>query len=227
MIDRFYCDNLDNREIVLDGDELNHLIKAVRKRVGESVELIDGKGAIATAKITKIERRAAHLEIISKETHTKKGPFVRLVQGVCRPNRLEMIIEKGTELGVDEFILVPMERSEKRPAQLERLRRITIGAIKQCGRLHLPQLTERPHIEDLPVSPTTLYGALSPECPPFLDAYKGGDITVIIGPESGFSESELVFLEEKAQGATLGPNVLRCETAAIAALSLIHHELIN
>ncbi|HSX25459.1 MAG TPA: RsmE family RNA methyltransferase [Chlamydiales bacterium] len=202
----------------LEGQELHHLAHVMRIRPGEEVQLLNGRSALATAKVTSIEKRQATLEILA--VHQEKPPAapVTLAIPYMRMAKLEWIIEKGTELGAAAFLLYPADHSEKETFsshQLERLHFIAISAMKQCGRLDLPSI-QPTSFNQLLTFPKILFGdpagdPLNHPAPPLL---------FITGPEKGFSPKELTLLKQKAQGVRLHKNILRAETAPIVAIAL-------
>ena len=122
---------------------------------------------------------------------------------------------------VTEFWLFPGEKSEKKTvSHLQRLETIQINALKQCGRLFLPRITLKPPLDQWQQPPGSLFfGDLSPQAP-LLKGPFTSPITFFIGPEKGFSPTELATLSQfKAIGISLHHNILRAETAAITALS--------
>lgn len=229
--DRYYVDApLEKGSFVpLEENEKHHLISVMRGKVGDPIELVNGKGVLAYAKITKIDKRVVEATI-EEVTAPQVFSFpIILCQAIPRMNRLDTIIEKGTELGMTELWLFPGEKSERvllSEQQKKRFSSIAVSAMKQCGRLDLPLLRETPLLakwkqEDL-LYPA-YFGDLSPEAPPFLEVWKKEKgILFFVGPEAGFSESERDFFHRHAvQGVHLHPHILRTDTASLVALSLI------
>jgi 16S rRNA (uracil1498-N3)-methyltransferase len=134
-----------------------------------------------------------------------------------RPQKIELALEKGTELGIDRFLLFKAKRSERRPPSYERIKTILISALKQSGRLYLPELEIIDKLE-LPQQAmheeAVYYGALSPGASPITSPPK--NLCFFIGPEGGFTEEELTLFNS-ATPVGLGPHILRAETAAITA----------
>ncbi|MGH7198043.1 MAG: RsmE family RNA methyltransferase [Candidatus Omnitrophota bacterium] len=218
--DRFFTPvSLKTSSLSLEGEELHHLAKVMRVRPGETIELVNGRGELATAELISLDKKTAHLKILSHETATPPPPLI-LAQAVTRTASLEWIIEKGTELGATEFWLFPGEKSEKKNLALQRLETIQINALKQCGRLFLPHLALKPPLQEWPPpSGSLFFGDLSPHAPPLKGPFDS-PVIFFIGPEKGFSTSELATLSRfKARGISLHSNILRAETAAIAALA--------
>ncbi|MBI3236928.1 MAG: RsmE family RNA methyltransferase [Chlamydiales bacterium] len=158
--ERFFIDKpLCPQEIVLlEGDEFNHLSRVMRIQIDESVELVNGRNQLATATLLEISRHSAKLQIHHLTEDKKKKQQIILAQAIPRLNRLEYILEKGTELGASEFWLFPGIRNEKETfSQNQRLRleHMRINAMKQCGRLDLPRSPASAPCPPGPSSPAT------------------------------------------------------------------------
>lgn len=232
--DRFFVKtSLTSGQIIkIEGLEFHHLVHVMRTAIGDIVEIVNGSGVLAEGTLQSIEKKSASIyldKIISQST----PPFqIILAQAIPRSNRLDCILEKGTELGMTQLWLFPGARSEKKITTLERLNSVTTAAMKQCGRLDLPHLELHPELKKWTTLPfPAFYGDLNPSAPTFEKAWKenppqGGAI-IFIGPESGFNEDETKKLQSLgAQGVRLHSNILRTDTAAVAALTLIHHWLL-
>ena len=216
---RFFANNplLIDSLIQLDEKEQHHL-RVMRKQRQDHIEVINGKGILA-----KVQIFAHGLKVIAVEEETPP-PHIILCQALPRMNRLDTILEKGTEIGMREVWLFPGERSEKKELsknQLERTDHVLKAALKQCGRLHLPILKMMPPLAKWPELPgQLLYGALEGGKP--LPAPKE-PIHFFIGPEAGFSPGEEKLLFEKGQAVSLNPAILRTDTAPLVALSLLNY----
>lgn len=213
--------------IELSGEEAHHMLSVMRCRVGDRVELVNGKGFLAISSITKITKGKALLEITSVVQEEKPNFEIILAQGLPRLNRLDLILEKGTELGVDQFWFFPAIHSEKKALNAERADKILIGAMKQCGRLFLPKIEIlSPLLQWTKPEYPLFFGDLSNEAMPLQKAFekkfpmKG--LIFCIGPEKGFDIQEELFLKSLgAIGVKLHNHILRTDTAAICALSQI------
>jgi len=222
--DRFFTpQNLHHGEIIeLEDEESYHLQKVMRKRTGDLVEVVNGKGLLATAKV----QNAGFLEIQNVITLPLLPLQLSLALALTMPSHLEWAIEKGTEIGVAHFILFPGDKSQKSDLsanQKTRLAKITIAAMKQSGRGTLPTIEMLPEIRKwTPFSDPLFFGDIGTDemkTPP-----KEGRLIFAIGPEGGWSEQERVTL--KALGGnpfSLNPNILRAETAAVVAAALLLH----
>lgn len=228
--DRYYIDTplIPNNRTSIEGQELLHLVRVMRHRAGDTIELVNGRGILAVGTIEEITKRSAEIKIdalLKEETFPSE---VIIAQAIPRLNRLETIVEKGTELGMTQLWLFPGIHSEKKsltPTQMERLQSIAISAMKQCGRLDLPTIEIKPPLKqwEKPLYPA-FFGDLSPEAPPFLKALQApqNGVLFFVGPEQGFSDQELDQLKALgAKGVSLHTNILRTDTAPLAALTLI------
>ena len=222
--DRFYFEGPLVANITLEGAEFHHL-KVMRIAEGEEVEVINGKGSLAKAKLIQLEKNRAHFELQGITT-TLRPSFHRILGiPLMRANKLEWIFEKGTELGADAFYLYPADHSEKlqlSPNQLERLHHIIVSGLKQSGRLFCPTLEIFASFKELfATEGTILYGDVDPTAPSLLETKLTSTVLFITGPERGFSNKEETLLNEKALGVSLNPYTLRAETAPIAAISIL------
>lgn len=220
--ERFYIDTDLSDTLTLEGTEFHHLAHVMRVRVGEEIELVNGRGALATATVLAITKHNASLAVLTTSQVDVPEPRCILGIPILRLPKLELIIEKCTELGADAFWLYPAHHSEKddlSPNQFERLTHIAISAMKQCGRLDLPQIKIFSRLEELFGKPYKyLFGDTRPDAPKMSPGEK---VVFITGPEKGFSEKEVKLLEKSATGVRLNKNILRAETAPIAATCLL------
>ncbi|HSX11173.1 MAG TPA: RsmE family RNA methyltransferase [Chlamydiales bacterium] len=222
--ERFYIDAPLTDTLSLEGTEFHHLAHVMRARVGDSIELVNGRGALATAEVTALSRHSATLSILSATTTPTPSERLLLAIPLMRPSKLELIIEKCTELGADTFWLYPAHHSDKddlSPNQLERLTHIAISAMKQCGRLDLPPILLKRFDDLFQTDATCLFGDTRPTAHKIPHPPKALFIT---GPEKGFSPQELKLLDQKATGVQLHRNILRAETAPIVALCLLQQD---
>ena len=136
-------------QVKLDGQEHHHLVRVMRSKAGDPVELINGTGELATALISLIEKKYTLLDIQNVIKEPKSGFEIILAQAIPRINRLDFILEKGTELGMTQLWLFPGDHSERKSLtehQIERMRLSAIAATKQCGRLYLPIISQKPSL---------------------------------------------------------------------------------
>jgi 16S rRNA (uracil1498-N3)-methyltransferase len=228
--ERFYVpqDLFLDQVVLLEDQEFHHLVNVMRSKEGEAVEVVNGKGALGYATVQRIEKKRASLHIKDVLFESKNKIEIILAQAIPRLNRLDFILEKGTELGMSQLWLFPTQLSDRKELtdhQLERMKSITIAAMKQCGRLFLPQIVIKPALPkwEKPAY-NCFFGDLNPQAPIFsklqhTNLEKG--ILFYIGPESGFTAEETQLLQRMGvEGVKLHPNILRTDTAALVALSL-------
>jgi len=218
---RFYLNEpFDKKSVYLENEELYHL-KVMRTDPGDIVELVNGQNQLAQAELITLDKQRATLNLLDITTSAPPSRQIILALAYLRPKNLDLVIEKGTELGATAFWLFPGERSEKEsltPNQLQRLHTLTISALKQCGRLDLPQIHQHPPLLKWAQLPSCelYFGDLNSQAP----FHPTSSSAIFIGPEKGFSPQESQWLCQKAKGIRLNPHILRAETAALCALSL-------
>jgi len=225
---RFYLPaTLDVATVELTGPEAHHLRNVLRLEPGSGVELFDGMGTTASARIETVSKRNVTLSILDRYTEINELPApLILATAVPKGERFRWLIEKATELGVSQLIPLNTERSVVSPgeAKLEKMRAVVIAACKQSRRSRLMEIAEPLNLSDCVKS-------IEAESQLFV-AHPGGSkweadqvtgdspCIVLIGPEGGFSETELEQLPISAIRVDLGSRILRIETAALAMVSL-------
>lgn len=211
----------------LPEDEAHHLLRVLRLPDGAPVEALDGCGGIYYGTLTDVTKRGAALRLQRVETRPAPTPALHLL--VAPPknlDRLEWLLEKATELGLARFTPILTQRTERRELKLDRLRKITIAALKQSGGAWLPRLDELTplatalaavdsaqrfiaHLTTDPAERIALPRAL---------AGAAHTVAVLIGPEGDFTPEEVGQARAAGfQPVTLGESVLRTETAALLA----------
>lgn len=217
----------------LTGPAFHHLAVVLRVRAGEALEVFDGRGHAFDAAVTQVNDDALTLTL--GPARAMPAPRrVTLVQGLVRAEKLELVLQKGTELGASAFLPATARRSVvklegKEPKKLERWRRIVEEAARQCGRADVPEVLPVVAL-DAVVLPDTTVLVLDEEeravslsqAVRALDATRA--VALVIGPEGGLERAEVAALVARGtQPVTLGGNVLRTETAGLAALAVIRH----
>jgi 16S rRNA (uracil1498-N3)-methyltransferase len=236
--ERFFIPELfaPGSHVSLSKEETHHLVRVMRAHEGDVVELVNGMGQLASARVDEVHRNEVVLTALDVSSEPKPLFEVILAQAIPRMNRLENILEKGTELGMTQLWLFPGQLSEKKTlsdAQMERAQAITIAALKQSGRLFLPTITLLPKLESWnALSLRAFYGDPSPEAMLFARAWRAQQPSegclFFVGPEAGFSDKEVQLLSQLgAEGVRLHQNILRTDTAPLVALSLIQHWMLE
>ena len=224
-IERFYLDSeFQLGDIaILEGTEQHHAARVIRLEEGDTLELVNGKGSLAEGEVISVSKDKMQLKIlqVSHVQHPSKRMDVAIP--LMRPSKLEWVFEKGTELGADSFLLYSADYSEKdnlSSHQLERLRAITISAMKQSGRLYLPSIELLPDLSMVMEREALFFFGDTSLSPPYFRSPESPLVVFITGPERGFSPKEKEILMRKARSSSLSPNILRAETAPLAALTL-------
>lgn len=228
--------------VTLDREESHHLGTVLRGGRQQEVVLTDGKGYRFQAKVTNQDRRKASLEILSvdRDEAEFEAPQLVLALAMIKTKRFEWALEKAVELGVHRIVPLMTEHVVKElgSIKVKRWQTIMRTAIKQCGRSFLPKIEEPQAVgtflEKIPAGSLTVFGAIAEELGlshhpvSLLDLASSQpetlpeNLTALIGPEGGWTETEVkLFLELGLQPITLGPHILRAETAATACLSCL------
>ena len=232
-ITRLYLqqDLASNSTVTVDGQPARHITQVLRLRHGDRLQVFNGDGYEYAAIFTRGGRSEVMLDILDNVgTLPEPGLDLRLVQGIARNERMDLILQKATELGIGRIQPLWMQRSQSR-LRGERLEKrirhwhgVIASACEQCGRATLPELIPPEPCADWlredngdglrlmlqPDSPHVLPGLDRPE----------GTITLLVGPEGGMNEDERALADTAGfVGVRLGARILRTETAALAALS--------
>jgi 16S rRNA (uracil1498-N3)-methyltransferase len=214
--------------LTLDARASHYVSRVLRLSVQSSVIVFDGAGHACDATIVSMDRTSVTVRLgLSLDELTESPLSIHLYQGVCRGEKMDFVLQKSVELGVSEITPLMTERTEVKlsPEKLDKRmahwRGVVISACEQSGRVRVPRLNA-----PQPVSTVTLAG-LACVCDPRSSVTLRGvgvssHAALLIGPEGGFSESEVDRLvSQGAHAVSLGPRVLRTETAALAALSAL------
>jgi 16S rRNA (uracil1498-N3)-methyltransferase len=224
-------------QVAIEGSAGNHIARVLRLRTGDELTLFNGQGGEYAGSIEDIRRDNVLVRVLEHRALERESPLrLVLAQGISRGERMDWVVQKATELGVSRIQPLFTERSvvhlDDRQAarKVQHWRSIAIAACEQSGRNRVPQI-EQPvglaHLLEQPLHATTAL-LLSPAGAVRLaEITPGGtEVTVLIGPEGGLDDDE----QESARrvGYTpvrLGPRILRTETAAVCALTLLQHRL--
>ena len=226
---RFYLKNLITGDTfdITDRDLIHQWRSVFRYNVGSQVILFDGSGTEYLCMISSLRNLGATVEVIQKkkmEKNARKNLWLCL--SIIKKDNFELVVEKATELGVTNIVPVLSERSEKKNLNMERLQKIAIESSEQSGRGDIPIIHEVVELSDLikndklPKEKIVLHpeGEYIGE---FLEK-NPRELAIFIGPEGGWSDREMKeFSEHNILAISLGSQILRAETAAIAVSSLL------
>ncbi|MGQ9661204.1 MAG: RsmE family RNA methyltransferase [Kiritimatiellia bacterium] len=242
-----------SQRLFLSPEEAHYLLHVRRAKLGETVEVFDGSGRVAVARIE--PRRAAEqhvpelsrgeavvLSVLEETRASEPALRVTLVQALPKAAKMDFIVEKATELGVTQIIPVECERivphrdARQTYQRLQRWRRIALEAARQCRANRVPEVAEPVSFNQILTQcreyRICLIATLHGETPPLKSVLRGLDLPrpaavgLMIGPEGDFSPKEVERAREAgAVPVRLGPLVLRVETAAVFALGILFYEL--
>ncbi|MEW9573728.1 16S rRNA (uracil(1498)-N(3))-methyltransferase [Rhodanobacter sp. Si-c] len=221
-------------EMVLPAQAGEHVARVLRLAAADPLTLFNGDGADYAATILAVGRREVRIHVLDRQVVTRESPLrLTLAQGVARGEKMDLIVQKATELGAARIVPLLTERAEvkldvaRAEKRLAHWRAVAASACEQCGRACLPEI--------LPALPLpawlaaladdgALRLALLPEAESSARQLRPGDAgaLLVVGPEGGLGERDAVALHEAGfRGLRLGPRILRTETAGLAALAAL------
>lgn len=252
-MDRFFVEpehlNLDDKTLYIDGEDVKHISKVLRYGQGDEIEVCDSNGHEYICRIESIDKTRIDLSIVDEVDINRESRIrVSLYQGVPKSTKMDIILQKLTEAGVDEIVLVNTKRSvvnikgDKADKKFDRWERIIYEAAKQCKRGLIPKLrgilTFKEALEDMEkndinICPYEVEKSLgikealqTDQVKRILENKDEVRVGIFIGPEGGFAEEENEMV--KAAGiasVTMGPRIFRTETASIVATAITLYEL--
>ncbi|MFM1959693.1 MAG: hypothetical protein RL588_1210 [Pseudomonadota bacterium] len=231
MIRLLVADDLaGGRPILLPDAQGRYLVQVMRRGPGDEVLVFNGRDGEWRARIVSAGKRATTLEVVDQTRVQPPSGGIVLVMALVKRTPLETVVAKAVELGVAEVRLVTTERTNADHTRIDRLEAIAAEAAEQTGRLDVP-LLRAPEplsrvLEALPVEVPVVFCDEAGEAPPLLAALGGlprGPLAILVGPEGGFSASERASLRSRSGviAVSLGPRILRADTAALSALTLV------
>lgn len=222
------------QETAVDGENGRHIVRSLRMRPGEALTLCDGRGTDYPCEIVRLEGETVYCKVLAVVAcQTEPSLSVTLMQSLPKADKMELVIQKAVELGVAEVVPMLSARCVSRPdaaalkKKTERWQKIALEAAKQSGRGVIPRV--KPAV-DYRTAVKNAAGTGE-----ILFFYEGGGenllrlvkpgwkkVSIVIGPEGGFEDGEVEFAKAAgAKIATLGPRILRTETAPLAALAAV------
>jgi len=228
-----------NETIVMDNFAAHHALKVMRLKINDQLILFNGDGSDFTGQVIRISKRQVEVSIKSKKNIKNESNLkVILLQALTSSEKMDLIIQKTTELGISEIQPIICERSivkiknEKIEKKLSHWRQVSIAACEQCGRAKIPTIHKPENIikylEKITDSDKITKIILSPEATKSLDNVTHNmkrNIIVLIGPEGDFTKQELDFSIQKGfSPIKIGPRILRTETAPMCILSILQYK---
>lgn len=237
---RFFVPCKAGKDIVISGEEYNHIVNVMRLKTGDSIILCYNDGNDNHAQITEINKKSV-TATVQQTLPNQAEPGVRLTlyQAAPKGDKLDLIVQKCSELGVERVVpfISRYTQVKRESVKTERLRRVALEAAKQCGRARLTEVCDAVTFEDILMDIATggydiilhpYENAVKPDLKSVLKGIDGGvkRIAVVIGSEGGFEDSECVRLQSLgAKQLTLGKRILRTETAAITVSAIVMYEM--
>ena len=236
---RFYHSNpLDlNQIIILDEFSSHHALRVMRVKVDDFLVLFNGDGFEYRGRVSDINKKTINVEILSKEKNNNESPInINLFQSISSNEKMDMVIQKATELGVSSIqpiftsrstVKLSLDRIKKR---LIHWRQVSISACGQSGRSKIPTIKSPIGFDRFVEGITTnslnllLHPDNSKESSNLPNKYSG-DINIFIGPEGGFSQDEVLLLKKQnCINIQLGSRILRTETAPLAIIAILQYK---
>jgi len=229
-MDTFFSTLINNNEIELSKSESHHCIIVKRKKINDKVKVVDGNGYVYVSSIVNANKNCVILKIEEKKKSLSPANNLHLVISPTKSqDRIDWMVEKATEIGVEEITFLLCSRTERKKINLDRIKRISISALKQCGQAYLPKINDiqefRFVIESIEANQKYIAHLEDDDNKVFLSkTYKSGKSSVIvIGPEGDFTKDEInIAKNNHFTPVTLGENTLRTETAGVYVSSLVN-----
>lgn len=227
--------------LTLDSAEAHHAVDVLRLKTGDRITVFNGEGAEAEAEIVKANRHGAELRRVSLHKTAPLACRITLGQAVPKGKNMELIIEKATELGAAGIVPILSERTVIRGTEDDHVRkqhkwqRVAMEACKQCGQNWLPKVhtpkMPKAFFESAEKYDLMLIASLQTDALPLKKLLaehgkKPANVLILVGPEGDFTPAEISMAKSHGcRPLTLGPIILRTETAALYCLSVLNHEL--
>jgi len=213
----------EGASIELGGPQANYLGNVLRLGTGDELLVFDGLSGEWVARIAEAGKKRMSFSVERRTREAESIPDVWLAFAPVKRAQTDWLVEKSTELGVARLIPVMTQRTIAERVRLDRLESIAIEAAEQCGRTRVPQIVEPMPLKRLidEVDPArNLYFADEQGGEPVASAFAEGPALILVGPEGGFTDEERLLVRASgAHAVSLGPRILRAETAALAALA--------
>lgn len=217
--------------LLREGDSAHYLTRVMRLKEGDAVALFNGRDGCWRAQITQTAKKTVYLSVQQQLSAPLAGPDVWVCFAPIKFGRIDYLAQKLTELGAAQLQPVITDYTQSERVKTERLRANAIEAAEQCKRCDVPEICEpvslRQLLADWPNDRLLLFADESGQGTAFDSTAAGGGESImkwgiLIGPEGGFSPAErsLIYEQPFARGISLGPRILRADTAAIALLAL-------
>ena len=221
------------QSIALDRDQANYLFAVMRLSVGDQILVFNGRDGEWLAQISSGSKRAGTLDVVSQTKPLQSPPDLWLMFAPIKKSRTDFIVEKATELGAAEIFPISTDYTNSERIRQDRLQAHAVEATEQCGGTYVPVVHDMQSLEKClqtwPNDRNILFcdEAMVGQAPADMSSYPAGKWAIFIGPEGGFSPAERQKLQSQPQShrISLGPRILRADTAAVSALTLWQRSL--
>ena len=217
----------EGRSYALEGNHAHYLGKVMRVREGDTIILCDNATGEWAARVGKVDKRRVDVTVVEQLRQREQVPDLWLCPALLKKDRFDLVLEKATELGAALIQPVVTRRCVADKLNMERARTITTEAAEQCARTALPELNDPVKLDallrDWPENRALFFAdEEGGDSPADAFCYHEGPAAILIGPEGGFDDAERAAIRAhpRTSPVSLGPRILRGETAAIAALSV-------
>jgi 16S rRNA (uracil1498-N3)-methyltransferase len=221
-----FASSVAEDDVLIEGADAHHAVRVLRLRRDERVTISDGAGSVVDAVVVDASAAGLRARVEHRRFVDPPTPHLVVVQAIPKAGKLDLVVQKLTEIGVDAFVPLKAVRSVPRwdDRKIARLAHIAREAAKQSRRAWLPVVSPAVTPSALPAADLTL--VLHEEAPATLRSALPSQapkkIALVIGPEGGFTGDEIAtFVRNGARAVGLGPQILRTETAALVATTLI------
>ncbi len=210
----------------IDGPQAHYLLSVMRLKAGDPIKLCDDRSGEWLARVSSVAKRDLLVNVEAQLRPREDVPDLWLAVAPIRKARFDFVAEKACELGVARFLPVLMQRCVADKVKPDRLRAQMIEAAEQCGRTALPEVAEVQSLDrflrDFPVERTLIFADEEGGVPLSDVAASSPSAAILIGPEGGFADAErsAILAHPAAKGVSLGPRILRADTAALAAVAV-------
>ncbi|ACV25654.1 16S rRNA (uracil(1498)-N(3))-methyltransferase [Kangiella koreensis] len=220
-------------EMALDKEASTHISRVLRMNTGQQIELFNGDGFSYFAQIQAIERNQVSVRVVEAIEVNNESPLnIHLFQGISRGDKMELTLQKGVELGVKQFTPLITERcgvkldAKRWQKKLQHWQKVIESACEQCGRNSIPSLYPAVKLQDALSQLNNTSFFMHPDSKhsfKTIIADAQSELQLWVGPEGGFSDEEVEWVESHGcKPVQLGPRILRTETAALAAVSVMN-----
>jgi len=230
----YFSDKIQSDLVAHLKKEQSHYLKDVmRLNIGDSFSIFNTQGEW-NANIQSFEKEGVKIKILKKLRDKKNEKNIWLAFTLIKQNSLNFMIQKSTELGIQKFIPILSERTVVKDINIKRIKKIIIESAEQSNRISVPEITKleslKNFISNFPQKGCLIFCDINfdkSDLKNILTKEDVGPICILIGPEGDFSENERKIITDlkQSQPISLGKNILRSETAAVAAATLVNHYL--